>query len=290
VTVVRVAPVGASGASGAFLADVDDVAAATFRDSLGSRTLAPVTVVIAAYDEEEAIGAVLRQIPPELCGLGVDTLVVVDGATDATAEVARDSGVPGVVVCDVAVNRGQGAALRLGYRLAREHGARYIATLDADGQYDPAQLAAVIEPLVAGRADFVTGSRRLGHAHTTDRVRATGVVVFAALISALTGQRITDPANGLRAMRAELTGAVELRQAQYQATELLIGAALRGYRVAEVPATMYQRRAGTTKKGGNLGYGLRVGRVIVGTWWRERRRTGGRRGVLGSVAGITGRR
>ena len=103
-------------------------------------------------------------------------------------------------------------------------------------------------------------------------MRATGVVVFGALISVLTGQRITDPANGLRAMRAEVTAEVELRQPQYQATELLIGAALRGFRVAEVPVVMYQRRAGTTKKGGNLAYGARVGRVIVGTWWRARRR------------------
>lgn len=248
--------------------DVDDKAAAAFAAALGARRLNPVTVVIAAYNEQDAIGAVLRQMPALVCGLAVDTLVVVDGATDGTAAVARDCG---VLVCDVPINRGQGAALRLGYRLARANGARYIATTDADGQYDAGQLAAVIEPLVADRADFVTGSRRLGAAHTTDRVRATGVVVFAALISVLIGQRITDPANGLRAMRADLTAAVELRQPQYQATELLIGAALRGFRVAEVPVTMYPRTAGGTKKGGNLSYGLRVGRVIVGTWWRERR-------------------
>jgi glycosyltransferase involved in cell wall biosynthesis len=248
-------------------ADVDGAAAARFADELGFRRLRPLTVVIAAYNEETAIEAVLRQIPQQVCGLRVDTLVVVDGATDATAAAARRAG---VLVCDVPVNRGQGAALRLGYRLARAHGARYIATLDADGQYDPAQLSAVLEPLVAGTADFVTGSRRLGAAHTTDQFRAAGVVVYGALISLLTGQRITDPTNGLRAMRAEVTAGVVLRQPQYQATELLIGAALRGFRVVEVPVVMYRRRAGTTKKGGNLRYGARVGRVILGTWRRER--------------------
>jgi hypothetical protein len=257
--------------------DIDERAAAGFSAALGSRRLNALTVVIAAYNEEAAIGPVLRSMPAEVCGLGVDVLVVVDGADDGTASVARACG---VLVCDVAANRGQGAALRLGYRLARTHGARFIATMDADGQYDPAQLAAVMEPIVAGRADFVSGSRRLGAAHTTDRVRATGVVVFGRLISLLTGQRVTDPANGLRAMRAEVTAAVELRQPQYQATELLIGAAMRGFRAAEVPVTMYQRTAGATKKGGNLGYGARVGRVIVTTWWRERwRRRGGRREV-----------
>lgn len=257
-----------SGSDGRAGDAIDDAATAAFARGLGSRQLNPLTVVIAAYNEEGAIEAVLRQMPSVVCGLGVDTLVVVDGATDGTATVALATG---VLVCDVPVNRGQGAALRLGYRLARTHGARYIATLDADGQYDPAQLATVVEPLVSGQADFVSGSRRLGAARTTDKVRATGVVVYAALISLLTRQKVTDPANGLRAMRAELTGAVELRQPQYQATELLIAAALGGFRIAEVPVTMYRRTEGTTKKGGNLRYGARVGKVIVGTWWRDRR-------------------
>lgn len=247
---------------------VDDAAAAAFALELAGRRLAPVTVVIAAYNEEDGIAGVLGAIPPTICGLAVDTIVVVDGATDATADVAKRCG---VLVCDVAVNRGQGAALRLGYRLARDDGAAYIATSDADGQYDPAQLPLVVAPLVEGRADFVTGSRRLGEAHTTDRFRAAGVVVFAALISVLTGQRITDPAYGMRAMRAEVSAAVELQQSQYQATELLIEVAQRGYRVVEVPATMFARAAGATKKGGNLSYGLRVGRVILATWWRGRR-------------------
>jgi glycosyltransferase involved in cell wall biosynthesis len=252
---------------------VDDDAAARFALAMGSRQLNPVTVVIAAYNEEGAIEAVLRQMPSLVCGLAVDTLVVIDGATDRTASVALSvAGDTGVLVCDVPVNRGQGAALRLGYRLARTHGAVYIATLDADGQYDPAQLSLVVAPLVAGQADFVSGSRRLGAARTTDRVRATGVVVYAALISLLTHQKVTDPANGLRAMRASLTGDVELRQPQYQATELLISAASHGYRLAEVPVIMYQRSEGTTKKGGNLSYGARVGRVIIGTWWRDRGR------------------
>jgi glycosyltransferase involved in cell wall biosynthesis len=250
-------------------ADVDDAAAAAFAFELGSRRLGPLTVVVAAYNEQGAIGSVLAQMPAVVCGLSVDTIVVVDGSHDATASIARSYG---ALVCDVPVNRGQGAALRLGYRLAREHGADYIATLDADGQYDPADLAVVVAPLVAGTADFVSGSRRLGAARTTDKVRALGVIVYGALISRLTGQHVTDPANGLRAMRADLTGAVELRQPQYQATELLIGAALRGFRVAEVPVTMYARAEGTTKKGGNLAYGWRVGRVIASTWWRDRRR------------------
>jgi glycosyltransferase involved in cell wall biosynthesis len=236
-------------------------------DGPRGRTLGPLVVVVAAYNEEGAIGSTLDRIPAEICGVGVDVIVVVDGATDNTAAEARTTRAQ---VFETPDNRGQGAALRLGYRLAHEHGARYVATLDADGQYDPAELGHVVAPLLADEADFVSGSRRLGSARTTDRVRRAGVVFFASLISRLTGQRITDPANGLRAMRIEVTDAVPLQQPQYQAAELLVGALLHGFRVLEVPTTIYPRTTGTTKKGNNLLYGLRFARVILTTWWRDR--------------------
>ena len=255
-----------SGAGRAEVDTVDDAAAQAFWRAYPDRRLAELAVVIAAYNEQDGIAGVLRAVPSTVRGLGVDVVVVVDGASDRTAE--RASSVPGVLVADVPVNRGQGAALRLGYRLAREGGARYIATLDGDGQYDPAELELLLEPLVADRADFVSGSRRLGVAHTTDRVRGTGVVFFAAVLSVLARTKITDPANGLRAMRAEVTETVPLHQPQYQASELLLGAALRGFRLTEVPTTMRQRSAGSTKKGRNLLYGVRFARAIAATWWR----------------------
>jgi glycosyltransferase involved in cell wall biosynthesis len=188
------------------------------------------------------------------------------------------------MVCDVPVNRGQGAALRLGYRLARDGGADYIVTTDADGQYNPAEIERVLAPVVAGEADFVTGSRRLGSQETKDMIRKTGVLFFAGTLSLLTGQKISDTTFGLRAMRAEVTGAVRLEQPQYQASELLIGIITHGYKVAEVPATIHRRRIGESKKGqnplyglhlpgvNNLFYGMRFARVIYGTWWRERQR------------------
>lgn len=246
---------------------VDEAAVAAFDVAYPGLRLPPVVVVIAAYDEEAAVGDVVRSIPAELAGLPARVLVVVDGATDATADRARAAG---ALVCDVPDNRGQGAALRLGYLLARRGGAQFIATTDADGQYEAADLERVLEPLVEGRADFASGSRVLGSALTSDRTRRAGVTLFARLISLLTGQRITDPANGLRAMRADVAGAVRLDQPQYQAAELLIGAIAVGARVVEVPTTMRERAAGTTKKGRNLAYGIRFGRVVLGTWWRER--------------------
>ena len=246
----------------------DTATVGEFIEAHGAVCFAPVVVVIAAYNEQDGIGAVLDSVPPISCGMPVDTLVVVDGGTDATAEVARRCG---AWVCEMPANRGQGAALRLGYGLARLGGARYIVTTDADGQYDIAELPLLLQPLIDDEADFVTGSRALGRRETSDPVRHLGVHVFAWLARTLTRQRLTDTSFGFRAMKAEVTEAVTLTQAQYQASELLLGVISHGYRVLEQPMTMLARTAGKTKKGNNFIYGLRYARVLVGTWSRETR-------------------
>lgn len=231
---------------------------------------APLAVVIPAYNEEPSVAQVVTEIPGQAAGLAAEVIVVVDGAEDATAERAREAG---ALVCDVPANRGQGAALKLGYWLARRRGAEVIATIDADGQYEPAELGRVIEPILAGDADFVSGSRRLGTELTTDPVRHLGVLVFGAVFSLMIRHRITDPACGVRAMRSEVSARVTLEQPQYQASELMISAALNGFRLAEVPTTMRDRgsHAGHTKKDGNLRYGVRFARAAFHTWRRDRK-------------------
>jgi hypothetical protein len=247
--------------------EVDDQVLADFTRAQGDLLLPPVAVVIAAYNEAPGLPEVLASLPREVLGLATEILVVDDGSTDGTAETVRQAGRSLLVGCPV--NRGQGRALRLGYRLAREHGAAYVVTTDADGQYSPDDLATVLAPVVGGRADFVTGSRRLGALESSDTLRQVGTYVFAWLASLLLGRRLTDTSFGLRAMRAEVTEAVTLNEPQYQASELLVGVVSHGFRVLEVPATMRSRSTGATKKGGNVAYGVRYARVMLGTWWRE---------------------
>jgi glycosyltransferase involved in cell wall biosynthesis len=231
---------------------------------------APLAIVIPAFNEEPTVADVVAEIPGEAGGLAAEVIVVVDGAKDQTAAEATRAG---ALVCDVPVNRGQGAALKLGYWLARARGAQVICTIDADGQYEAEEIGQLIEPILSDRADFVSGSRRLGTELTTDGVRHAGVIVFGLMLTVITRHRITDPACGLRAMRAEVTAAVTLEQPQYQASELQISAALNGFRLAEVPTTMRDRgeHATGTKKGGNFGYGVRFARAAVHTWWRDRK-------------------
>ena len=111
------------------------------------------------------------------------------------------------------------------------HGARYVVTLDADGQNDPAEMGAMLQPLVDGTADFVIASRRLGVDQTTDRFRRAGVTLYAGVLNTLLSQKLTDSSNGYRAFTVELLEDVVpyLTQSQYQTAEVVITASSRGW-------------------------------------------------------------
>jgi len=232
--------------------------------------LSPVVGLICAYDEEDNIGAVLAAMPAEACGLAVTTLVVVDGGTDKTDQVAKDSGAVTFVLSE---NLGHGYALRVGYALCIELGAQYVVTLDADGQNDPEEIPVMLQPLVDDEADFVVASRVLGRDTTTDRFRKAGVRVFSLVMSGMGRTKLTDTSNGYRALRVTMLDDVAHRlvQPQYQTAELLIIAMKRGWRVTERPTVWLPRASGTTKKGKNWLFGVRYGRVVLGTWWKVRR-------------------
>jgi glycosyltransferase involved in cell wall biosynthesis len=232
--------------------------------------LSPAVGLICAYEEEDNIGAVLAAMPAEACGLGVTTLVVVDGGEDKTDQVALDAGAVTFVLTE---NLGHGYALRVGYALCIELGAQYVVTLDADGQNDPAEIPVMLQPLVDDEADFVVASRVLGRDTTTDSVRKAGVRVFSWVMSAMGRTKLTDTSNGYRALRVSMLEDVAYRlvQPQYQTAELLIIAMRRGWRVTERPTVWLPRASGTTKKGKNWLFGFRYGRVVLGTWWKVRK-------------------
>jgi len=227
----------------------------------------PVVALIAAYNEEDNIGDVLKAMPTLVGDFEVSTLVVVDGGTDRTTDVALDAG---VTTCVLPVNLGQGAALRIGYELAAAHGAAYVVTLDADGQNDPTELPVMLEPLFEDTADFVIASRVLGEDQTTDRFRRAGVKVYAWALNTIAKQQLTDSSNGYRAFRIDVLNDIvpQLAQDQYQTAEVVITASSRGWRITQQPTKWRPRASGTSKKGGNLVFGVSYARVILTTWTR----------------------
>lgn len=229
-----------------------------------------IVVSICAYEEEGAIGDVLNKLPSTINGSDFTTLVVVDGGNDRTADIARSF--PSVTVIEFPVNLGHGVALQVTYRWCIDNGAKYVVTLDADGQNDPAEIPEVIEPLLRDESDFVVASRVLGEDKTTDIVRKTGVRFFSFIMNRMTGVHLTDTSTGYRALRVSMLADVvnRLQQEQYQTAELLITCLKHGWRASEVPTVWYPRQAGTTKKGKNWLFGFRYAKVVFGTWWRER--------------------
>jgi hypothetical protein len=227
--------------------------------------LPPVVVVIPAYEEENNIAAIVENAPQQVCGLGLTLLVVDDGSRDATLRVAAEAG---ALVASNAINRGGGAALRLGFDIASELGAEIVVTMDADGQHIPAEMDRLVEPIVSGDFDIVIGSRILGEAESRRSVRYLGIHVFNWVIRLLTAVKITDCSNGYRAFRVKTLRTLVLRQDQFHTSELIIEAAKKKIAIGEAPVTVAKRSSGESKKGRNWLYGLSFARTILKTWWR----------------------
>lgn len=228
-------------------------------ESIGGK----LAVVIPALNEETALPSVMNDIPRQVDGMGVEVIVVSDGSTDSTERVAKEHG---ALVVGRDMRRGQGAAVALGYRMALLRGATIVATLDADGQYDPLELPQLIQPIVDGEADVVHGSRMLGQYHKPLFGRSQGIRVFARLTSIMARSRITDPASGFRAFSADSLLRLRFRERQFHASEVTVAAAKQGLRVKEVPCTFRERSHGETKKPGLFKYGLGYARSLVRTW------------------------
>jgi hypothetical protein len=236
------------------------------------RTTAPLeqfagslALLIPAYNEGGNIAHVIGTLPSEVCGLPVRPIVVDDGSQDDSFERARDVGAAAV---QLPLNRGQGAALRVGYRLALATGARVVVTMDADGQHQPDELSRLVAPILAGEADVVHGSRVLGDADPTHPTRKVGIRLFSWLLSVLTSSRITDPSCGYRAVRTEALRELTFHQDQFHTAEFLLEASKRKLVIREVPVTVTSRISGTSKKPPHFRYGLGFANALLRAWLR----------------------
>ena len=202
-------------------------------------------VIVPAYNEEHAVGGVVRALRLE----GWRTVVVDDGSTDETAAVAARHG---AVVLRHAVNVGQGAALRTGFAFVLGlPSARHVVTFDADGQHSIADLPEVVTPLARGDADVVLGSRFLGASslNQVPPVRRLALRAGAAMARRSTGLALTDTHNGFRGFTTSALRRLELHQDRMaHASELLLEIARTRCRVTEVPVqviyTAYSLRKG----------------------------------------------
>lgn len=244
---------------------VDYMALSRLREDGWTLPAGVCAVVIPAYNEAANLPSVLGAMPATVHGLDVFPIVIADGCTDATEEVARRLG---ATVIRRDLRRGSGAAVRLGYQVALDAGAGVVVTIDADDQHDPREMNRLVAPLLEDEADMVQGSRVLGSFEVESGARSVGVKVFAKLLTALARTRITDPSTGYRAMTADALRRLDLRQDQFYVSEVILDATRKGFRVVEVPITLRRRAHGTTKKPTTLRYAWGFSKAIVRTWLR----------------------
>jgi len=219
-----------------------------------------VSVIIPALDEEAAIGLVLAEVPPV-----VSEIIVVDnGSKDKTVEVALAAGAR--VIHEP--RRGYGQACLAG--IAAAQNAEVLAFLDADHSDYPAQLVKILQPILAGDADLVIGSRQLGRrekgSHPWHAVMGTRLSVI--LMNRLIGTQATD-LGPFRAITVAGLKRLDMRDRNFGWTvEMQIKASRLGLRVREVSVD-YRPRIGRSKVSGTLPGTVRAGAKILGTILRH---------------------
>jgi hypothetical protein len=199
---------------------------------------APVVVVLPTYDEAPTIAAVIDAVPDQVGGRPVEVVVVDDGSTDGSADLALAAGAK-VIAHDR--NRGLGAAVRTGLEHARDTGAYAAVFLDADGEYDPAQLPDLFGPIERRECDYVVGSRFRGTITAMLPQRRVGNRVLTGLTSLLARRRMSDAQSGFRALSRDALRVVEIAHDYNYAQVLTLDLLGKGFGYTEVPIT-YGRR------------------------------------------------
>jgi glycosyltransferase involved in cell wall biosynthesis len=175
-------------------------------------------------------------------------VVVSDGSADRTAEVAAAHGAH---VIRLPFNLGIGGAVQTGFRYAWEQGYELVVRVDGDGQHDPGELGRVLEPVLAGEADIVVGSRFAGDsAYRSSGARRIGIRILAWVVSAIARQRVTDTTSGFQALNRR---AIRLFAADYPhdypEVEGIVMVVRHRLRLREVAVSMRAREHGRSSIG-----------------------------------------
>ena len=224
---------------------------------------ARIALIIPALNEELALATVLDELPRAMFA---QVIVVDNGSTDGTAALARARGAR--VVSEP--RRGYGRACLAGLA-ALDGAADIVVFMDADASDVPAEAPALLEPILAGEADLVIGSRRLGRAAPAALAwhQRWGNRLVVGLIRLLFGFRYTD-LGPFRAIRRASLAQLAMRDTNFGWTaEMQVKAVRRGLRVREVPVS-YRPRLGQSKISGTVSGSLRAGIKILWTVLRLR--------------------
>jgi glycosyltransferase involved in cell wall biosynthesis len=240
--------------------------------------MADTLVFVPAWNEEENLPAVLDELRAGLPA--ADVLVVDDGSTDGTADVAREHGAQ---VLSFGENRGLQEGIAAGYAYADEGGYAYVGRVDADGQHPVDELARLLSIVREGAADVAVGSRFASgdgyepYRYEPSPARRLGTAALRRAMRAALGRPFLDATSGMYAVNHQALPALREPYASgAPEVESLLRLRERGLRVVEVPVHMRERAGGESKLRGGKAARLVLTVVstllVYGLWRRMRRR------------------
>ncbi len=242
-----------------------------------------LVVTIPAYNEENTIAGVIREIPRRIDGLAsVEVLVIDDGSTEATVHKARQAGADHVI--SHTNNEGLGVAFRDGLEAALQLGADIIVNIDGDGQYNGGEIPKLVKPLLENKADLVLGWRDIDNLAFMPKGKKIGNKLATWLTNIASGGKapIKDAQSGFRAFSKEAALRMHLSGQYTYVQETLMEARYKGLRIEQLPIEFRPRR-GSSRLIPNLSsYARRAGRIILATYWNYHPMR-----VFGFIGGVT---
>jgi len=240
--------------------------------------LEKIIAAMPCFNEERCIGSVVLKAKKYVNSV----IVIDDGSTDATAEVAAAAGAE---VYQHGQNRGYGAAIRSALEKGRQLGADILVILDGDGQHDPKDIPSLVKPIVSGEADVVIGSRFLGEGQRPPLYRRMGQRVLTAVTNLGSGQKVSDSQSGFRAYSPKALSALNLtEEGMSVSSEIQFAIRKSGLKIQEVPINVsYVDKARRNPVGHGMGV---LSRVLVLFSLRQPLLLFGMPGVVLLIAGL----
>jgi glycosyltransferase involved in cell wall biosynthesis len=213
-------------------------------------------VIIPAYNEEASIREVLKKIQAlKNQNLKLIPVVIDDGSEDRTAEYAR---VGGAVIIKHEKNEGLGKSIQDGIKYFLEEDADILVNIDADLQYDPRDINKLIQPILEGKADFVTADRFVGEGGKKNRpanmpvIKYWGNQVMSRLVNSLARTNLGDVSSGFRAMNREAVLNLNLKGSYTHTHETILDLAFKSMRLLSIPIAVKYYPERKSRVAGNL--------------------------------------
>ncbi len=218
-------------------------------------------LIIPAYNEEAALGPLLDEVKAAVPDL--DVVVINDGSTDSTSDVARSKG---AVILNLPCNLGVGGAVQAGFQYAYAHGYDYAIRIDGDGQHPPSEIPKLVEAMKNDPADLVLGSRFGANNQCISTTwRYVGIKCLALFLSIICRTRVTDPTSGFWMLNRDLLRYFSHSYpVDYPEPEAIALLHRQGYSYCEVPVSFRPRMAGRSsiRAWSTVYYALKVGLAL----------------------------